>query len=178
MSTSSGKPWVGFTCQFVSEFILFKKSNAAAHQYACQDPRAVDMRTVCMLPSVLLTWIFRCSKLNKPQTLRQTLVKWKTFFFFPPSAADRLHYGLLIFNSRTVYVQQSKGWLWFNRCKVRLSCVLFKIDFKRWQTQNAKKKKSSAPCSLFIRSPGWKQRTLFMSWWHWSHVSGQPFGWR
>lgn len=57
----------------------------------------------------------------------------------PPSAADRLHYGLLIFNSRTVYVQQSKGWLWFNHCKVRPSCVLFKIDFKRWQTQNTEK---------------------------------------
>lgn len=84
------------------------------------------------------------------------------FFFFPPSAADRLHYGLLIFNSRTVYVQQSKGWLWFNRCKVRLSCVLFKIDFKRWQTQNAKKKKVLLPAH-FLFAPRAENNALF-SW--------------
>lgn len=36
---------------------------------------------------------------------------------------------------------------------------------------NSKHWKSSAPCSLFSHSPGWKQHTLFMNWWHWSHVS-------
>ena len=179
MSTSSGKPWVGFTCQFALELILFKKAKRRCISMHVRIHAGVNMRAVCMLPSVLLTWIWLFQAKQNADTSANTR-EMKDFFFPPRLPLLCSRQTTLWFVKYLMDVQymcsKSKGWLWFNHCKVRLSCVLFKTDYERWQTQNTEKVLLPAH---FLVTPLAENNTLF-SWTDGTDLMypRQPFGWR